>query len=116
MKNKSEHKKTGKTSRKMTSKHLVALAGVALLVIMYIATLIVAIVDNTSSGQWFRICLFATVAIPLLIWIYTWMYGRLTGRHTIADPDSGVTPKADIPPEAGTARHTDAASNDGDRH
>ena len=73
------------TGKRITSKQVIALVGVALLVLMYIATLIVAIVDNSDSGKWFMCCIFATVAIPLLIWIYTWMYGKLTGRHTIAD-------------------------------
>lgn len=77
--------KTPKKGKKVTSKQVVALGGVALLVLMYIATLVVAIVDNSDSGKWFMSCIFATVAIPLLIWIYTWMYGRLTGKHTIAD-------------------------------
>lgn len=86
---------TDKTSRKVTSRQLAALIGVALLVMLYIVTLIVAIVDTSSSGSWFRMCLFATVAIPLLIWIYTWMYGKLTGRHTIADPDVAPDEAAD---------------------
>lgn len=71
--------------KRITSKQVVALVGVVLLVLMYISTLIVAIVDNSDSGKWFMCCIFATVAIPLLLWIYTWMYGKLTGRHTIAD-------------------------------
>lgn len=73
------------SKRKITSRQIVAVVGVALLLILYIATLIVAIVDSSSSGSWFWMCLFATIAVPLLIWIYTWMYGKLTGRHTIAD-------------------------------
>lgn len=77
--------KTPNKGKKITSKQIVALGGVILLVLMYIATLVVAIVDNSESGKWFTSCIFATVAIPLLIWIYTWMYGKLTGRHTIAD-------------------------------
>lgn len=83
-------KKTSETEKnphKMTSKQLVALIGVILLAALYVVTLIVAIVDTSSSGKWFRICLFATFTIPLLTWIYTWMYGKLTGRHTIADSD-----------------------------
>lgn len=91
--------KSGKPSRKMTSKRLAALIGVALLVMLYIVTLIVAIADTSSSGQWFRICLFATVAIPLLVWIYTWMYGKLTGRHTIADPDFHIASGTEISQE-----------------
>lgn len=71
--------------KKITSKQVVALAGVVLLVLLYIVTLIVAIVDSTASARWFWTCLFATVAIPLLIWIYTWMYGKLTGKQTLTD-------------------------------
>lgn len=85
MKKQNNHNKTSDKKTKITSKQVVALGGVVLLVLMYIATLVVAIVDNSDSGKWFMSCIFATVAVPLLIWIYTWMYGKLTGRHTIAD-------------------------------
>ena len=71
--------------KKVTSRQVVAIAGVLLLALLYIVTLIVAIFDNSESGRWFMICIFATVAVPMLLWIYTWMYGKLTGRHTIAD-------------------------------
>lgn len=78
---------TASKKRKVTSKQVIALIGVALLLIMYIATLIVAVVDSSSSGKWFWMCLIATMAVPLLIWVYTWMYGKLTRKHTIADFD-----------------------------
>lgn len=84
----------GKSSKKVTSRRLAALIGVALLALLYIATLVIAIVDTSSSGRWFRACLFATAAVPLLIWIYTWMYGKLTGRHTVADPDTEASSDA----------------------
>jgi len=71
--------------KKITSKQVVALIGVILLALLYIITLIVAIVDTSASGTMFAMCLFATFAIPILIWIYTWMYGRLTNKHTFAD-------------------------------
>lgn len=77
------------TPNKITSKQIVAIAGVVLLAALYIITLIVAFVDNSASGKLFGLCLFATMAIPLLIWIYTWMYGKLTNRHTLADLDIG---------------------------
>ena len=84
------HNKTPGSREKITSKQIVAIGGVVLLVLMYVVTLIVAIVDNSESGKWFMSCIFATMAIPLLIWIYTWMYGKLTGRHTIADAEHGL--------------------------
>lgn len=77
-------------NKKITSKQVVALIGVILLVLLYIVTLFAAIFDNSDSGRWFMSCIVATVAVPLLIWIYTWMYGKLTGRHTIADAKQGL--------------------------
>lgn len=82
--------KTPKASkRKITSKQIVAIVGIILLVLMYVVTLIVALVDNSSSGNLFGMCLIATWVIPLLIWIYTWMYGKLTGKSTMADLNLG---------------------------
>lgn len=69
----------------ITSKQVVAMTGIILLVLLYIIALIAAVADTSSSGRLFMLCLFATVAIPILIWIYTWMYGKLRNRHTFAD-------------------------------
>lgn len=81
------------SGKKMTSKQIVAIIGIVLLVLMYVVTLLAAIFDNSASGRLFWMCLFSTVAIPILIWIYTWMYGVLTRKHTIADFDLGGTPE-----------------------
>lgn len=83
-------KKTKDTAprKKVSSKQIVAIIGIALLILLYIITLITAIVDSTASAKWFRICLFATFALPFIIWIYSWMYGRLTGRSAIGDPEA----------------------------
>lgn len=85
---KKEKKKA--SARKFTSKQAVAIIGIILLVLMYIITLITAIADTTASAKWFRISLFATLAVPLVIWIYTWMYARLTGKHAVGDPDNAA--------------------------
>jgi amino acid transporter len=88
-------KKDNTENRRITSKQIAAWIGIILLSALYIITLLVAIFDTSSSGKLFALCLFATVAIPLLIWIYTWMYGKLTGKHTIADFDTEVDKTAD---------------------
>lgn len=72
---------------KWTSKRIIALLGVVLLVALYIVTLLVAILAPDKSGNMLKCCFLATIAIPTLIWIYIWMYGKLTNKHTIADPD-----------------------------
>ena len=64
--------------KKMTSKQIVAIVGVALLVLMYLVTLVVAFVDKSASGKLFALCLASSFAIPFLIWIYTWLYQKMT--------------------------------------
>lgn len=100
--------------KKITSKQIVALVGVALLVLLYIVALIMAIVDNSDSGRWFMGCIFATMAVPLLIWIYTWLYGRITGKHTIAD--AAHSPGADSPATLTNADGIATNQPDGSSH
>lgn len=73
------------TKNKITSKQIVAIVGIVLLLLLYVVTLIMAFVDNSASGKWFGLSLLATIILPLLIWIYTWLYGKMTGKHTITD-------------------------------
>lgn len=81
-------KKEG-TKKKVTSKQIAAIVGIALLVLLYVVTLFTAIFDSSAAGRLFQACLFATVAVPLLIWVYIWMYGKLTNKSTIADLNIG---------------------------
>lgn len=85
---KKDTRETAETKQKksITSKQVVAMAGVVLLVLLYLITLAAAVLDNSASGSLLWMCLFATIAVPILIWLYTWMYGKLTGRKTISDP------------------------------
>lgn len=80
-------KDSSNPKKKITSKQVVAMIGVILLVALYIVTLLVAIINPDESGMYFQICLVSTIVVPVLIWIYVWMYGKLTQRHTFADPD-----------------------------
>lgn len=75
-----EDKKT-----KWTAKRIVALVAVVLLVALYVVTFCVAVFAPVESGNIFAVCLMGTIAIPLLAWIYIWMYGKMTGKETIAD-------------------------------
>ncbi len=73
--------------KKITSKQVVAMVGVILLILMYIITLVVAIVDTSSSGKYFALCLALTFVIPIIVFLYSWMYGRATGKKIPGDPD-----------------------------
>lgn len=78
---------------KRNSKQIVALIGVILLVSLYLITLFVAILVPDAKSGLFQACLAATIGIPFLVWIYVWMYGKLTGNHTFADLDIGGKPE-----------------------
>lgn len=75
------------SNKKWTSKRIVALIGVFLLLALYIGSLCISLFIPDKSSDMLLLCIFGTVAIPFLIWIYIWMYGKLTGKHTIADVD-----------------------------
>ena len=81
MKN-SENKKT-----KITPKQVVAMSGVIILILMYVVTFILALADPSASGKYFMLSLSCTLVIPIIIFIYSWMYARLTGKKTMGDPE-----------------------------
>lgn len=63
---------------------IAALVGIILLVLLYLATLICAIFNFDGTGRLFQACLFATIAIPLLIWVYIWLFGIINHKRTMA--------------------------------
>jgi cytochrome bd-type quinol oxidase subunit 1 len=56
------------------AKRILAIAGIIILAGLYIVTLILAIADNKYTQRWFIACIFATVVLPVLIYIYQWLY------------------------------------------
>ena len=54
------------------------MTGVVLLVLLYVVTLFAAIFGSKAADSLFQLCLFATIALPLVLWIYIWIFGRLT--------------------------------------
>lgn len=83
-KNTTNTRSTGETntSNASNSQRIVAIIGVALLVAVICALLLTAIFDPT--GVWFRACLVLAIALPILLWIYVWLYGMLKQKKTIA--------------------------------
>lgn len=110
--------------KKKKSVRIAALFGVILLVALYLLTLIFAIFDFDGKGQLFRACLFATIGVPILIWIYIWLYGVITGKKTmstvdflnasgesIASYEEGEAGATDGSAEIGTKAATDKADD-----
>ena len=80
---------TEKQAEKAKRKHkqIAAIVGLVLLGIMYLAFFVVALIADELPQGFFITCLFATIFIPILIWVYIWLYGVVTNRHTIASLD-----------------------------
>ena len=62
---------------------LLALCAFILLVLLLIAFMISAIFN--PGGRIFYSLMFSVIALPILSWIYIWLYGKATGKQTMAD-------------------------------
>ena len=71
-------------NNKWTPKRICALLVVIFLVMIYVMTLVVAIVWPGNGSKLFAICLFATVIVPIVAYAYIWVYTQITGKRTIA--------------------------------
>ena len=100
------HDTSEKQRKKRTPKQIAALLCVILLLSMYVVTFIVACLDLGDSGRLFAACLLTTIALPILLWIYIWLYGIYRGRHNMASLDllhsdeytgTNLTPEAEDP-------------------
>lgn len=78
---------------KITSRQIAAMTGVVLLVLLYVTTLILALTDNSASGNFFALSLGGTLVIPIIVFLYSWMYGRITGKKVIGDPEQAGEPE-----------------------
>lgn len=83
-----------------------ALIGVILLAMLFVATLITAIFNFDGEGKLFKAFLFATIAVPILIWVYIWLYGVITKKRTMAS----VFPEIEGLEEARKQQHQDMLS------
>jgi len=70
--------------KKWTPKRICAILIIIFLVLLYVVTLIVAIINPDDGGRLFALCLFATVVVPIVAYLYIWMYTKITGKKTIA--------------------------------
>lgn len=58
------------------AKRVIAMIGVIILVLLYVLTLVLAIVDKSSSMNFFMASIIATLVIPVLIWTISFFMER----------------------------------------
>lgn len=77
--------------KKKTAKQIAAIVCIVLLAALYLITLLSAIFAFSGWQRLFSGCLICTVAVPILFWIFIWLYGQFEQKHTIASFDIGQT-------------------------
>ena len=56
------------------TRQIMAIIGIIILVGLYIVTLILAIMNNEYTKRWFTAAIVCTVVVPILIYVYQWLY------------------------------------------
>lgn len=59
------------------AKRIMAIIGIIILVGLYITTLLLAIFGNEHTTSWFMACIAATVIVPIMMYVYSWLYKLL---------------------------------------
>ena len=77
---------TAEKKRYTPLQRALAIIAIALLVGMYLLTLMFALLSSPFADRMFRACLGLTIFVPLAAWITIWAVGVLTHRETIASP------------------------------
>ncbi len=72
---------------KQKSKQIAAILCIILLVLLYIATLVVSLLDFPGSDRLFAACLVATIGLPILLWIYIWLFGKITEKRSAQEEE-----------------------------
>lgn len=68
------------TKTRPKSQRILALIGIILLVALYVITLISAIFTTPGTKGLFMACVFATVAVPVMLYAYMMVYRMLKRR------------------------------------
>lgn len=66
------------------TKRTLALVGAVLLILLYLSTLILAIVDHSHTMGVFKLAISLTILVPVLIYGYTLIY-RVTKKDDTSD-------------------------------
>lgn len=72
------------------TKQIGAIIAILLLVGLYVATLVFALIDSPFAEKMFQTCLFATIAVPILLWLFIWVFKKTDRQkeemeHTIME-------------------------------
>lgn len=62
-------------------KKLIAIIGILIILFLYITTFILAILNKPGTAELFKTSIYATIVIPILMYIYLWLYRLLRDKN-----------------------------------
>ena len=69
---------------KNKAKQIAAITAIVLIVAMYIVTLILGITNNENTQQWFMAAMIATIVLPVMAYVYIWIYKKVQEQREAA--------------------------------
>ena len=72
-------------------KRIAAWAGIIILVLLYISTLVLAIIGNDSSLPLFKLSIVMTVIVPVFLYIYIKMFDVMKNKRPLDNEDQLIT-------------------------
>lgn len=71
-----------------TTQKVLAIIGIALLVGLYLTTLITALIGSSAAIELFKVSVVGTITIPILLWIFISIFKRVRSDVEEAHADS----------------------------
>ena len=72
----------------MEFKRILAIAGIAILVLMYLSTFVLAIMNHPDTGRLLMVSIVCTVFVPVLIHLFLMMNNARKGKNVFDEPYS----------------------------
>lgn len=61
-------------------KRILALAAVVIIALLYIVTFVLSLIQSEQASELLRLSLVATVVLPVLLYLYLWLFRLFAGR------------------------------------
>lgn len=76
-----------KEKKTSTIRRVLAFAGIALIVLMYLATLVMAIIDPTQSHSWLMASLFTTFFVAFILYAFNLLLKMIQDKKGTDEKD-----------------------------
>lgn len=80
-----------KTNKLSTTRRVLAIVGIVLIVLMYLATLIFAIIDPTQSKSWLMASIFTTFFVAFVLYAFNLLLKMIQDRKGTDEQDTNST-------------------------